>query len=146
MIGGSGGYYLHAYNYLGDEPAGWPKFTGGWMISSPAAGDIDGDGYLEVAAVTREGYLFVWRTTGPADGNIQWTSHQHDPFNTGNYDFPLPEQNGPAADDDDDDDNDDNDDNDNNDDNNDDNDQADDDDKAASASADDDEDRGACGC
>ncbi|NLH50234.1 MAG: S8 family serine peptidase [Myxococcales bacterium] len=155
LIGGSGGYYLHAYNHLGDEPAGWPKFTGGWIISSPTVGDMDGDGYLEVAAVTREGYLFVWRTTGPADGNLQWTSHQHDPFNTGNYEFPLPEQNGPVDDDDDDDndDNDDNNDNDNdnddNDDNNDDNDDNDlaDDDKNSAVPADDDDgERGACGC
>ena len=122
VITGSGGHYLHAYDYSGNEPPGWPKFTGGWINTTPAVGDMDGDGLLEVAVVTREGTLFAWNTTGPADGNIQWSSLAHDPQNTGNYHTSLPSQQGPDDDDDDDNNDDDNDDNDNddNDDNNDD--------------------------
>jgi hypothetical protein len=59
IIAGSGGYLLHAFNHLGREPTGWPKFTGGWLAASPAVGDIDADGLLEVVITTREGKLFV---------------------------------------------------------------------------------------
>ena len=52
-------------------------------------GDVDGDGMLEVAAVTRMGYLFVFDTDGPADGAIGWSEFRHDAHNTGNYDAPL---------------------------------------------------------
>ena len=96
VITGSGGHYLHAYNYYGQEPEGWPKFTGGWITNTPSVGDMDGDGLLEVAIMTREGYLFVWNTLGPADGDVQWSSYAHDPRNTGNYHTPLSPQAGPA--------------------------------------------------
>lgn len=56
----SGGYLLHAFQRGGGEAEGFPKFTGGWMLSEPAIGDLDGDGRLELVAVTREGYLFAW--------------------------------------------------------------------------------------
>lgn len=101
VITGSGGHYVHAYDFRGEEPEGWPKFTGGWITAAPSVGDMDGDGYLEVAATTREGYLFVWRTDGPADGNIQWSSFAHDQRNTGNYSTPLSQQPGPPVTDDD---------------------------------------------
>jgi hypothetical protein len=48
----------------GTPVPGWPKFTGGWSLFSPAVADLDGDGPVEVAATTREGYLFVWDTPG----------------------------------------------------------------------------------
>ena len=101
IVTGSGGMYLHAYDAEGDEPADWPKFTGGWIIATPAVGDMTGDGYLEVAVPTREGYLYVWKTRGRADGEgIQWTSFAHDPQNTGNVATPLSLQSGPTGDDD----------------------------------------------
>ena len=58
---GSGGYLLHAFKTAGGEADGFPKFTGGWLFSDPAVGDLDGDGEKELVSVTREGYLFVWR-------------------------------------------------------------------------------------
>jgi subtilase family protein/VCBS repeat protein len=95
VITGSAGHYVHAYDFNGKQPAGWPKFTGGWIIGAPSVGDMDGDGLLEVATTTREGKLFVWDTEGNADGNIQWTSFSHDARNTGNYGTELPVQDGP---------------------------------------------------
>ena len=95
VITGSAGHQMHAYDLYGEKPVGWPKFTGGWIAGAPSVGDMDGDGLLEVAMMTREGYLFVWNTTGPADGVVQWTSFSHDPQNTGNYATPLPVQTGP---------------------------------------------------
>jgi hypothetical protein len=82
---GTGVYDLHAFDVNGAEPPGWPKFTNGWMVGSPAVGDVDGDGLLEVVAVTREGYLFVWRTTGPECGTVLWRRYHHDEWGTGNY-------------------------------------------------------------
>ncbi len=42
------------------SPRGWPKFTGGWMQATPAVGDADGDGDLDVTTLTREGWSFLW--------------------------------------------------------------------------------------
>jgi hypothetical protein len=55
------------------------------MVGTPAVGDVDGDGLLEVVATTREGYLFVWRTSGDECGNIRWRRYHHDEWGTGNY-------------------------------------------------------------
>ncbi len=88
---GTGLYQLHAYGQDGTEPAGWPKFTGGWTQPTPSAGDIDGDGKLDVIAVTREGFSFVWRTDAPAcqtgetTTNQEWWTSHHDEFGTANY-------------------------------------------------------------
>jgi hypothetical protein len=83
-LAGSGVYDLHAVDADGVEAPGWPKFTNGWMVQSPAVGDLDGDGLLEVVATTREGQLFVWRTTGDECGAIPWRRVHHDEWGTGN--------------------------------------------------------------
>jgi Subtilase family/FG-GAP-like repeat len=88
-INASAGKYVHAYNRYGVEPAGWPKFVGGWIIGAPAVGDINGDGNLEVIAASRNGWLFAWSTTGSTSGRIEWESYKHDNRNTGNYHTPL---------------------------------------------------------
>ena len=84
---GTGLYQLHAYGPTGLEAPGWPKFTGGWTQSTPAVGDADGDGKLDVAAVTREGWSFLWKTSVPACGgsNNQWWTFHHDEHGTANH-------------------------------------------------------------
>ena len=84
LLVGSGGYYLHAFSGTGGEPAGWPKFTGGWTIGSLAVGDLDGDGLLDVVAPTREGRLYAWESASSTDSAIQWASFAHDAHRTGN--------------------------------------------------------------
>src|SRR5215212_1182896 len=87
VLVGTGMYQLHAYGPAGLEPSGWPKFTGGWINSSATVGDADGDGKLDVAEVTREGWSFLWRTNAPAcDGsNDEWWTFHHDERSTANY-------------------------------------------------------------
>ena len=89
IIEGSGGFLLRAYNAWSvnqkDQPEGWPKFTGKWILSSPAVGDIDGDGLMEIAVMTRSGDLYVWETKGRACEacNRQWNTFHHDSWHTG---------------------------------------------------------------
>ncbi len=86
VIVGTGGYYLRAFDACGREAAGFPHFTGQWIIPSPAVGDLDGDGNLDVVTNTRSGYLYAWRTTVNAQrANVQWPTYRHDERNTGNY-------------------------------------------------------------
>ncbi|MDP7115370.1 MAG: alkaline serine protease, partial [Myxococcota bacterium] len=89
VIAGSGGFLVHAFDYTGVEPEGWPKSTAGWVTSSPAVGDLDGDAQLEVVSATRAGYLFAWDTSGPAHTGVSWASFHHDHRNSGNVHVPL---------------------------------------------------------
>ena len=74
---------LFALSENGKQALGWPKLTGQPIWSPPAFGDVDGDGTLELAAITRNGTLFLWRTRGRID-NVQWPSERHDPAATAN--------------------------------------------------------------
>ena len=86
VVVGTGLYYLRNFNVAGIEGTGWPKFTGGWIFATPAAGDADGDGDLEVTTLTREGFGFMWDTDRPACGtNDEWWTSRHDEWNTGAY-------------------------------------------------------------
>ncbi|MGH2953291.1 MAG: S8 family serine peptidase [Solirubrobacterales bacterium] len=84
---GTGLYNLHAYTATGGEAPGWPKFTGGWQQATPAVGDADGNGELEVTTLTREGWSFLWETGVDAcDGsNDEWWTFHHDEHSTAAY-------------------------------------------------------------
>jgi hypothetical protein len=94
VLVGTGLYNLHAYGPGGLEPPGWPKFTGGWQQATPAIGDADGDGDLDVTTVTREGWSFLW-DSDPNEGNggidacddsnDEWWSFHHDEHSSNNY-------------------------------------------------------------
>ena len=94
VLVGTGMYNLHAYGLGGVEPAGWPKFTGGWQQATPAVGDADGDGDLDITTVTREGWSFLW-DSDPSEGNggidacddsnDEWWSFHHDERSSNNY-------------------------------------------------------------
>jgi MYXO-CTERM domain-containing protein len=89
VLTGTGGYFLRAVDACGREAPGWPKFTGQWIIPTPAVGDLDGDRKLEVAVGTRDGWLYVWHTEATEDSIIEWESFHHDNLNSGNLDTPL---------------------------------------------------------
>jgi hypothetical protein len=83
VLVGTGMYQLHAYGPTGSEASGWPKFTGGWINSTPSVGDVNGDGKLDVVEVTREGWSFLWRTR--VGSNNEWWTFHHDEFSTANH-------------------------------------------------------------
>ncbi|MBI1926233.1 hypothetical protein HYR99_18540 [Candidatus Poribacteria bacterium] len=90
ILAGSGVYDVHAVDRNGDETPNWPKLAGDAVATTPAVGDFNGDGTLEVAAFSRNGWLFVWRTGAPASGLKPWPKYQHDFHNSGNLDLILP--------------------------------------------------------
>jgi hypothetical protein len=65
---------LHAFKTDGGEAPGFPKFTGGWIFSTPAVGDLDGDGQRELVTVTREGFLFAWELGDSAEAGADRVS------------------------------------------------------------------------
>ncbi len=97
VLTGSGLYLLHAIGADGLDRGVFPKLTAGWIMMTPAVADIDNDGKNEVAAVTREGGIFIWDTEGKytagSNGKPQtWPTFGHDNMNTSNlgYDAVAP--------------------------------------------------------
>jgi len=98
VVQGSGAYLVRAYTAAGEQPAGFPKFTHGWLISAPTVGDVTGDGRSEVVSVSREGRIFVWHTPGVASETaIQWQGFGRDRRNSGNLDSGVPMGPGPST-------------------------------------------------
>lgn len=64
---------------------GFPKFMSGWVLWGPSVGDLLGNGHNDLVALTREGYLYAWRTPGHPGGGDQWWGHRHDERNTGRW-------------------------------------------------------------
>ncbi len=85
VVQSSAMYDLQAYGENGLPAAGFPKLTAGWSVASAGAGDMDGDGKLELALGTRDGYLFLWRTAGATCQRQEWPKNAHDLRNTGAY-------------------------------------------------------------
>ncbi|HTO00814.1 MAG TPA: VCBS repeat-containing protein, partial [Microthrixaceae bacterium] len=71
-VAGNGMQMIQAESVGGRTPAGWPKFTGGWVVGTTGSGDWDGDGNAELAAVRRDGVLLVWRTPTDATALGDW--------------------------------------------------------------------------
>jgi hypothetical protein len=83
VISGDSGA-LDARTSTGAEVSGFPKFTGGWTLYAPSAGDLLGNGHDDLVTVTREGWLFAWSTAGSAPAPGSWWRAFHDEWNTGN--------------------------------------------------------------
>jgi FG-GAP-like repeat/Subtilase family len=85
IVQGGDSSVLQATSAGGAQIAGFPKFTSGWVLFAPSAGDLDGDGATDLVATTREGYLMAWRTKGRGSGNREWWAFRHDERNTSRY-------------------------------------------------------------
>jgi hypothetical protein len=85
VIDGGDSNAMHAYTSSGSMAAGFPKWTTGWNLFAPTAGDVLSNGKVDLVTTTREGYVFGWSTGGAASANTEWWRMQHDEWNTGNY-------------------------------------------------------------
>ncbi|HEV3230621.1 MAG TPA: hypothetical protein VG245_00055, partial [Candidatus Dormibacteraeota bacterium] len=108
VIAGSGGYWVHAFDptVTADptinsttnnvsttlqryadypEPAGFPVFTGGYITTTPAVGQLTRGGPVSLVTMTRDGFLVVTDTKGQPAANDQWWHFHHDERNTGRY-------------------------------------------------------------
>ncbi len=55
---------IYVYQGDGSVAPGWPRTMSAWNWATPAVGDIDGDGKLEVVVNNIAGKLYVWRADG----------------------------------------------------------------------------------
>ncbi|MGE0879773.1 MAG: FG-GAP repeat domain-containing protein [Acidimicrobiia bacterium] len=53
----------------GRAVSGWPRSTGGATSSSPAIGDVNGDGHPDVVSGSRDGKVWAWK----GDGTLIWS-------------------------------------------------------------------------
>lgn len=82
VVAGTGLGLLHAYDGItGRDAPGFPKVTGGWLFAPAALSDD-----RRAAAITREGFLFVWNVPDTPACQSEWPSFRHDQQGTGNYD------------------------------------------------------------
>jgi hypothetical protein len=92
ILAGTGLGLLHAYDgATGLDVPGFPKVTGGWL-SAPASLAFDG----RIAGMTREGYLFQWKTSAPAC-QPEWPTFRHDQQDSGNYNHDGTPPNAPSG-------------------------------------------------
>jgi hypothetical protein len=84
VLVGTGTYDLRAVDAFGRPAPGFPKFTGGWLVNSPAFGPFGKLATQVVAAGTREGQLYAWSTPTPAcAASGPWPREHHDLWNSG---------------------------------------------------------------
>lgn len=82
---------LHAFHGDGSVVAGWPiSMNAAAGVNSPAVGDVDLDGDLEIALVNVDGTVNLWTSdSAPYRGYYtEWGSYFHDLWNTG-WSHPL---------------------------------------------------------
>ena len=94
---------LHAFSSGGVELDDWPLITTGNLQSSPAIGDLDGDGDIELCigslrAPDQDGFIpgsvYIWDLEGQTtDTPIEWGMFQANPEHTGVYVNNLPPSN-----------------------------------------------------
>jgi len=88
---GQVGVYILDHN--GNQKSGSPILLDTVGISnSPALGDLDGDGLVEIAAATYDGTVYVWDALGSSDAShLPWPMPRHDLQRTGLYQEILPD-------------------------------------------------------
>jgi FG-GAP-like repeat len=83
------GFAVYAWDAQGNPLPGWPAATGGYVVSAPSVGDIDGDRKLEVIVGCNDGKVYAFRSDGrPVTG---WPAVAYDNLgNVGPLNFASP--------------------------------------------------------
>ncbi|HXW39388.1 MAG TPA: S8 family serine peptidase [Acidimicrobiales bacterium] len=89
---------LRALSADGSEAQGFPKLTGGWITGGAVFGPLGSMPDQVLAAGTREGELFVWKTTAPATApRGPWPQVHQNLQNTGDYTGSGPAPSAPST-------------------------------------------------
>ncbi len=77
---------LRALDADGDEAPGFPKLTGGWVSGGAVFGVLGSMSQQVLVAGTREGELFIWRTSAPSSApRGAWPQVHQNLSNTNDY-------------------------------------------------------------
>jgi hypothetical protein len=89
---------LRAFDLDGTEAPGFPKLTGGWDTGGAVFGTLGSMSDQVLVAGTREGELFIWRTTASACGaRGAWPQIHQNLWNTNDYSGSGPSLSAPAC-------------------------------------------------
>ena len=92
VVASANSHEVFAFRWDGVPIVGdWPKRLDEQyqFIASPALGDVDGDGDIEVAIGTRDGAVYLWDEAGAfTQDRIEWPMFRHDLHQTGGYEWP----------------------------------------------------------
>jgi hypothetical protein len=81
---------LRAFDAQGQEAPGFPKLTGGWVTNGAVFGTLGAMSQQVLVAGTREGELFIWRTSAPASAaRGAWPQVHQNLWNTNDYSGPV---------------------------------------------------------
>ena len=85
VIVGAGDGMVYAWSADGSVIDGYPFDFGQYITRSPAAGDIDGDGHLELVVLGRSGKLAAYTICGMSVDSGPWPQMLFDQGNSGSY-------------------------------------------------------------
>ncbi|OGB63254.1 MAG: hypothetical protein A2Y94_09875 [Caldithrix sp. RBG_13_44_9] len=80
---------IDGFDEAGNRLADFPLAVGDSLLVSPLLTDIDGDGDVEIAAVTRQGRLYLWDLASAFD-RFGWNQIYYDEMNSNRNNNPLP--------------------------------------------------------
>ena len=85
---------IYAYGSDGSKVTGFPfESSFGAGTISPAVGDIDGDGDIEIGVTGAFGRVAIWDLDAPWDRNsAAWPTYLHDNWNTSQHGFRVPDE------------------------------------------------------